>query len=144
VQNSAPDVKIRAASRDDLPALLRIQQVAPEAAQWAPESYLAHDCTIAVAGEEVAGFMVTRSAAGEETELLNLAVDPVHRGRGIANRLMEELIRSARGTVFLEVRESNWAARKLYAKHGFREVARRANYYENPREAAVVLSFRSC
>jgi ribosomal protein S18 acetylase RimI-like enzyme len=48
------------------------------------------------------------------------------------------------GTVFLEVRESNKAARNLYLSLGFQELGRRPEYYETPLEPAIVMKFHSC
>jgi len=66
-------VTIRAATEDDLPAILQIQDSAPEAAQWDPRDYLAYECQVAEREAAVVAFLVAR-AAGPETEILNLAV----------------------------------------------------------------------
>lgn len=80
----------------------------------------------------------------EEAELLNLAVMPEKRGRGIGRTLLETCFRYAelRGCeiLFLEVRRSNTPARNLYEKEGFTELGVRRGYYANPREDAVVMS----
>ena len=90
----------------------------------------------------VAGYIVAHCVA-DEGEILNLGVAPAHRRQGIGHALVERLLavlgrRGVRG-VYLEVRESNTAARRLYEAFGFREVARRARYYRRPVEDAVVL-----
>ena len=91
----------------------------------------------AVAGYAVAFFVV------DEAELANLAAAPHVRRRGIGGLLLDAVIREAgrRGTreLFLEVRESNAAARALYASRGFAEVGRRRGYYRRPVEDALVL-----
>ena len=78
------------------------------------------------------GFTLCR-AAGPEVELLLIAIDPRHRGHGLGLLLVETAVRDAwhRGAseVFLEVRENNAPARKLYQKAGFIDVGRRADYY---------------
>ena len=90
----------------------------------------------------VVGYAIGRVAA-DEGEILNVAVQPEWRRRGIARRLVEGLLAvlAAAGArqVYLEVRESNVAARQLYAAFGFGEVGRRARYYRRPVEDAVVL-----
>jgi ribosomal-protein-alanine acetyltransferase len=90
----------------------------------------------------VMGFAVARCAA-EEWEIENLVVDAGSRRRGLASRLLQQLLAHAldRGakTMVLEVRESNQAARALYAKWGFREAGRRKSYYRDPEEAAILL-----
>jgi ribosomal-protein-alanine N-acetyltransferase len=81
--------------------------------------------------------------AADEGELANLAVAPVARTRGLGAQLLDDVltVASARGarTVWLEVRESNVAARGLYGSRGFVEVGRRRRYYDDPVEDALVL-----
>ncbi len=90
----------------------------------------------------VAGYVIAQWAAGEG-EILNLGVAPAHRGRGIGRRLVAEILAHlrARGVrdVYLEVRESNTVARRLYESFGFREIGRRRRYYRRPVEDAIVL-----
>ena len=89
-----------------------------------------------------AGYLIGRVAGGSG-EILNLAVAPEFRRRGIGGALLEEgLLAFRRGRaseVFLEVRESNHSAQALYIARGFRPVGQRAAYYRNPREDALVL-----
>ncbi len=91
----------------------------------------------------VAGYVVAHCAA-DEGEILNLGVADAHRrqgiGRALVERALQELAERGVGTVYLEVRASNAAARHLYEALGFGEVARRRRYYRRPVEDAVVLS----
>lgn len=79
----------------------------------------------------------------DEGELANLAVAPECRRRGIGQALLDAVTTDAlgRGTsqLYLEVRESNSAARALYSAAGFREVGRRKQYYNRPVEDALIL-----
>jgi [ribosomal protein S18]-alanine N-acetyltransferase len=79
----------------------------------------------------------------DEGELANLAVAPDLRGQGIAGALLDAMLSDAsrRGItqVYLEVRESNTAARHLYAARGFGEIGRRKSYYRSPTEDALIL-----
>jgi [ribosomal protein S18]-alanine N-acetyltransferase len=110
------------------------------------EDCVTSDATFLVAetddGKSVAGYVVAYDAA-DEGEILNLAVAPGGRRRGLGRALVEEILSelSERGArnIYLEVRESNAAARALYATHGFREVGRRPGYYRRPAEDAIVL-----
>lgn len=101
---------------------------------------------VADAGGEVVGHAAAWFA-GDEGELADLAVRPAERGRGIGRRLVEEVRSVAvdRGVrdLYLQVRESNATARRLYASSGFRPVGRRRSYYRSPREDALVLRWRS-
>lgn len=136
---------VRAATREDLGAIARIQAASPGASQWEPESYLRFDCLVAAIRESarLAGFLVSRATAQGEREILNLAVDPAERRRGIARRLMEQELARGEGAWFLEARESNTAAIRLYQGLGFRSAGRRKSYYENPPEAGIVMRFLS-
>jgi len=79
----------------------------------------------------------------EELQLASVAVKETFRRQGIARRLIAEMIRQGgeQGAkeIWLDVRESNAAARRLYEKLGFKEVYRRKNYYRKPKEDALVL-----
>lgn len=81
--------------------------------------------------------------SGEECELANLAVAPAHRAAGLGMLLLDAALEEARAegslVMFLEVRASNSAALRLYARRGFHEVGRRTDYYKNPVEDALVL-----
>ena len=131
-------VELRAAYRADGPALVDIEQ----------QSFAnPHDCSVALVENAVVGFCVTREIAPAiaeepaEREILNIAVHARFRRQGIATILLEnELNRSA--THFLEVRESNYSAHQLYEKLGFRAIVTRKQYYENPSEAAIVMTFK--
>ncbi len=98
--------------------------------------------TVASAGADVLGYCVLLRAA-DEGEIANIAVAPDARRRGIAGELLDDALRSAAhsgvGSVYLEVRVSNDAARALYASRGFIAVGRRRAYYRNPLEDALVL-----
>jgi len=105
-------------------------------------SVIAHRASI---GRDHAGFILSRLAAGE-AEILSVAVDTQHRGRGLGRHLLDLHLRRLAGlgvqAVFLEVEEDNTAARALYARAGFTEVGRRQAYYPHERGdagAALVL-----
>ena len=93
-----------------------------------------------VVGEEeqkTAGYLIYADPT-DEAELHRIAVCPEYRRRGLARKLMDELLRRA-ATVFLEVRAGNEAAIGLYTHSGFQEIDRRKNYYHDPEEDAVVM-----
>jgi len=137
-------IAVRAASPRDLAAIESIQRSAPDASQWAPADYLEYDCRVALAGGHIAGFLAARRVADDEFEILNLAVAAFFRRKGVGRALMTALLKEHAGCFFLEVRESNSAARRFYQSLGFRPAGRRSGYYQEPREDAVVMKYHSC
>jgi len=136
--------EIRTGTLADLDAVAGIQAASAEAAQWKVAEYLDHGFLVAVVGNSVAGFVVSRDIASDERELLNIAVAPEFRRKGIARALWEASLRDFCGNIFLEVRESNTAASALYKSLKFNVISRRDKYYQFPAEAAIVMNFHSC
>jgi ribosomal-protein-alanine N-acetyltransferase len=141
-------VTVRPAAARDLDAVVAIER-ASFGDPWSRESFesaiadrnLRFEVAAAPAGE-VAGYIVYWLAGGEG-ELANIAVAPARRRDGIGALLLHAVLTVARtagtGFVHLEVRESNMAARALYARFGFAEVGRRRAYYRQPVEDALML-----
>ena len=135
-------MKVRAATLADLEAIAEIQAQSREASQWEPASYLTYECLVA-ADPQVVGFLVSRQTAAGEREILNLAVDPLQRRRGVARALLQAELRHEKTQWFLEVRESNRGAVMLYQEAGFRVAGRREAYYRDPPESGIVMKFDS-
>ena len=97
---------------------------------------------VAMEGETLVGYVGSQSVLGE-SDMMNIAVHPEHRRKGIAEALVTSLVTelTARGnhSLMLEVRPSNTPAITLYEKLGFTQVGRRPNYYRNPKEDALIL-----
>ena len=97
---------------------------------------------VALEGEQVLGYVGSQTVL-DESDMMNLAVDPAFRRRGIARALvcalMEQLRKMGSRCLTLEVRASNESAQALYACLGFVQVGRRKNYYLNPKEDALIL-----
>lgn len=148
---------IRPGTRHDLERLLRIEQVS-FSAPWTRKMFEAE-----LEGNPFGHFFTAHLIQGgggpeepggiagyicfwvvfEELRLMNLAVDPSVRRQGIATQLVRYALAVGRdrGAVRadLEVRVSNAAARHLYERLGFRQIALRAKYYANPTEDAVLM-----
>jgi ribosomal-protein-alanine acetyltransferase len=96
----------------------------------------------AVVGEQLLGWAGVL-VVGESAEILTVGVVPEARRRGIARKLVADLLDEARRRggheVFLEVRVDNDAARSLYVTEGFAEIGMRAGYYDAGRVDAVVM-----
>lgn len=93
-------------------------------------------------GGAVLGYAVL-SVVLDEGSLDNIAVAPEYRRRGVADALLGALTgfgRERLAALMLEVRPSNAPAIALYEKHGFAAVGRRKNYYDAPREDAVLMT----
>jgi ribosomal-protein-alanine N-acetyltransferase len=136
---------IRRGGAEDLDAVAAIQQASPGAAVWNAADYLAQDFfCVAVEQNCIVGFVVARSVASDEREILNLAVVPGFRRKGVARALLDSTLKAFHGDVFLEVRESNVVAQAFYKSLGFKVLNRRRVYYDLPPETAIVMKFHSC
>ena len=97
---------------------------------------------VAMEGERLAGYVGSQTVMGE-TDMMNIAVDPEFRRRGVAGQLVDALVAELKTRqshcLTLEVRASNEPARALYEKLGFQQVGLRKNYYRNPKEDALIL-----
>ena len=139
-------ISVRPAHERDYPAIARIQQASPEAAQWPVGDYSGFELLLALVsdgGKSIpVGFCAWRQSTPEEAELLNLAVDPPSRRRGVASALLEALTREATGSLFLEVAEPNLPAIALYEHHGWVRNGVRKGYYERGNINAIVMEKR--
>jgi len=142
------NVEISAATMDDVPAVVAIEQQA-FTDPWSANAFqdaLVHPAVFFACarsgGRDIVGYVVAWFAA-DEGEIANLAVAPSGWGSGIGRRLLEAALHAAtsRGAaaVYLEVRDSNDRARRLYQSSGFEEIGRRRRYYRRPVEDAIVL-----
>ena len=97
---------------------------------------------VAVEDAEVLGYVGSQTVM-DETDMMNIAVHPDYRCRGIAEELVNTLVTALKEKgshcLTLEVRASNAPAIRLYEKHGFLQVGLRKNYYHNPKEDALIL-----
>jgi len=128
---------LRPMTAGDVPAVLRLEAeifAHPWTEQILRDELAAPRRTYLVAEEDGAivgygGVMLVE----EDAHITNLAVDPAHRGRGVATRIYLDLVdvALADGTenLTLEVRVHNLDARRLYARFGFAPVGIRKNYY---------------
>lgn len=145
-------MNIRHATADDIPAMMHLAAASATAAQWRREDYErvfedmdVHRWALVIeADNKIVGFLVGLGAT-TEWEIENVAVAPDARRRGLGTHLVGEFLDFAKDegaeSVFLEVRESNHAARALYEKWAFVESGRRRGYYADPAEDAMVYRF---
>jgi ribosomal-protein-alanine N-acetyltransferase len=144
---------IRSATPEDIPTILAIEGKAPHAAHWPEEKYREMfksqtSRRLVLVLEErgtVQGFLIG-NLLDQECEIENFVVAADFRRQGWGSKLLQSLIDAAChagvSAFFLEVRESNLAARSLYNRVGFAENGRRKRYYREPDEDGILLTFR--
>jgi ribosomal-protein-alanine acetyltransferase len=139
---------------EDATAIAAVDAACIGSAHWPAAAYTIEDASFlrgwvaqasgrARQDDAIAGFIAVRCVA-DEMEILNLAVAPESRRRGIAAQLFEEALQYARlhgvRRMYLEVRETNASALAFYAAKDMELTGRRTRYYINPVEDALVLS----
>jgi ribosomal-protein-alanine N-acetyltransferase len=151
---NVPDLKIELMQLEDLEDVSQIE-IEGGLSVWGKQNYSEEikrgDSILYVARTRdlknkisiVVGFVVARLIT-PTVEILNIATAQNQRKKGIGRRLLQQVIFESENrnyqACWLEVRESNDAARKFYSKMGFSEVGRRRSYYTNPSEDAILLS----
>jgi [ribosomal protein S18]-alanine N-acetyltransferase len=136
---------------DDLPAVLELERkIFPDDA-WSPGMFadeLAHEgrgrhYVAAEEGNKIVGYAGIMLPGGRQAEVLTLAVDADHWGRGIGSALLTDLLEEAMRCdcteVFLEVRADNPRAQNLYRRYGFGEIGIRRGYYQPSGVDAIVM-----
>jgi ribosomal-protein-alanine N-acetyltransferase len=143
------EITLRRATVDDLSDVIAIERSA-FSDPWVPSFFRqlpSNPAALFLLAEETAprrivGYIVAWYVV-DEAEIANLAVASEARRRGVAARLVDAAIEEGRrrGTrrIYLEVRESNSAARRLYEAHAFEQIGRRKKYYKLPVEDALVM-----
>lgn len=131
----------------DVPLVRQLLAEAPEAANWSESAIRASlddpaALTFVTIGDrEITGCIFGRNV-GREAEILNLVVSLPCRRRGIAKALVQHILKVWQGQgverVWLEVRESNFAATRFYPQLGFKQNGRRKKYYTRPEEDALL------
>ena len=148
-------MKTRQFEREDLQAIIAIQNKSAGAAHWQDADYLrlASDPGGMILVTEletmtppkILGFAALQRLV-DEAELRNIAVDPEHQHQGVGKALLIEagkhLVQAGAKHLFLEVRPSNKAALGLYYSVGFTLLSERKQYYHDPTEDAYVLSLQ--
>ncbi|MEL0629372.1 ribosomal protein S18-alanine N-acetyltransferase [Psychromonas aquatilis] len=148
IYNNQSKIEIIAMAITDLPEVLAIESSA-HSHPWSEKLFISNfgkryiNHVLMVEGK-LAGYFVASYVAGEVT-LLNIAISPDQQGLGLGFSLLDYLktlsISLDQQEIWLEVRESNQAALKLYQKLGFVEVDIRHAYYptDNGRENAIIM-----
>jgi [ribosomal protein S18]-alanine N-acetyltransferase len=149
--DDASTIRLRPMSRADMPGIMALErELFPEDA-WTKEMFAAEFAQppsrrlylVAEEGNTLIGYGGMMFTGGPQADVVTLAVDPAHWGRGAGTALLRALVDAAslRGCaeVLLEVREDNPRARQLYLRNGFTEVGIRRGYYQPSGVDAVVM-----
>jgi ribosomal-protein-alanine N-acetyltransferase len=141
------EIFIRRMEEEDVPAVAAIERNS-FSLPWSDTSFLneirkEHGISrVAVVGDTVVGYVSAESVL-DEGHILNLGVHPEYKKRGIATALVENILEELKVRacrfLYLEVRASNFVAKRLYQGFGFSVVGRRKNYYVAPNEDAVIM-----
>jgi len=129
---------------ESVAAIERLVQTHPWSKQQFQESLASYQCTVYEQANQVVGFCILQPVL-DEANLLLMAIHPSQQGKGLGYTLLDDSIQQLKNNpiqIFLEVRESNSAAIRLYEKTGFHQIDLRKNYYPNPdgsREHAVIM-----
>ena len=150
-QAGAREIRLREMSKADMPRIMALEQeLFPEDA-WTSEMFAGEFAQpasrrlylVAEEGGAVIGYAGMMFTGGSQADVVTLAVDPAHWGRGTGTALLSALVDEAgrRGyaEVLLEVRKDNPRARRLYLRHGFTEIGIRRGYYQPSGVDAVVM-----
>ena len=145
------NILIRSMQTNDVQAVTQIEQrvqTHPWTAQQFLESVESYQSTVIEQQNQILGFCILQPVL-DEANLLLMAIHPEFQWQGLGYQLLEksiELLKNHPVQIFLEVRESNLGAIKLYEKSGFHQTDLRRNYYPKPdgtREHAIIM-VKSC
>ena len=157
-------MRIRRATPSDIPAMVELERESRTSANWSHEHYESlfrttprelsenfvvvvedsselQSLTVSTPPFPIVAYLAARRV-DSDWEVQYIVVAKEFRHRGVGTGLLCEFISHARATggsrVFLEVRESNRSARRLYSRLGFEEMGLRKSYYANPAEDAIL------
>ena len=143
-------ISFRPASSDDISAILEIENKTNKMpwteAQFISSMEVGHFSVVLHEESNIQGFAIY-SPIVPESHLLNIAIDPAYQGKGLGDKLLQQIILQNRTigvkTISLEVRVSNLPAINLYEKRGFHKDAIRPDYYSgSPKEDALLMSLK--
>jgi ribosomal-protein-alanine N-acetyltransferase len=142
---STGEVRVRRLAYSDLPAVIAVERRSFPT-PWSLAMFVLElskpsgICLAAVDGDELLGYVVC-SRYDQVWHLMNIAVSPDYRRRGVAWSLMTRLVSDARGVLpfTLEVRVTNHGAIEMYERFGFRSAGVRPRYYHDNGEDAMIM-----
>ncbi len=153
--NIKDELRIRAVDRSHIADLIRIADET-NLSSWSAQNYIDEfqmpgSIMLRLESEPnmTIGFVVGRIVEGgiieteHQAEIYNIAIDGQHQGRGFGQMLFDAFLAKCKKnkvvSIWLEVRESNEKAINFYKSNGFEHIQSRSNFYNNPREAALLM-----
>lgn len=143
------DIQIRKMTLEDLDELMEIEEKSfsiPWSREAFKEELLYNNCAIyhiAEFDDKIVGYIGTWTVV-DEMHITSIAVEPDYRNLGIGTALLEAVIKIANRmnikNIYLEVRESNLTAQRLYKKFAFEVVGKRKQYYLDNQEDALLMT----
>jgi len=145
MSNTPTPIKIRSLGYSDLPQVISIERRSFPT-PWSLAMFVLElskpsgVCLAAVQGSKLVGYLIC-SRYDQVWHLMNIAIDPSARRRGLGSRLIGEMLERAghESSYTLEVRTSNAPAIALYERFGFREAGTRPRYYRDTGEDAMIM-----
>lgn len=137
-------MKLQELQKKDIPLIRKIATRAYQEDPWTTAQYESdfsnkYTHFLGIYDKECVGYIHYQLLA-QEGEILNLAIDPKAQGQNLGSLLIEAMWQKEEmQRCFLEVRLSNKKAQAVYQKQGFQKVGTRKNYYQNPKEDAILM-----
>lgn len=149
-ENILYNIKVRHARKEDAKAIWLVAETAyDKGSPWELSQFqelISYENVIHLIAEKPNGEVLALIIASKtmvEADIYMLAVKKSYQGKGIGKKIFQELIQELKSsdleTIFLEVRESNIAAKSVYEKLGFKKIGRRKDYYIKPKEDALMM-----
>jgi ribosomal-protein-alanine N-acetyltransferase len=143
------EIFMREMHETDIPEVLEIENMS-FSTPWSKTAFIneilkQYSLTkVAILGDKIIGYICVNHIT-DEGHILNLAVHPHFRRQGVAKTLVEKVLKELRENsckyIYLEVRVSNFGARKFYGHLGFKVMGMRKNYYILPTEDGIVMAY---
>lgn len=132
-------IEVNKALESDLPLILEIENKSFTNPWTESQIKTSINKTYLLKNDGVVKGFICLETVIDELHILHMAVHPNFQRKGFGKKLMEKALSFPANKIFLEVRESNFPAQKLYESFGFKIINKRKNYYQDNNETALVM-----